>query len=115
STNALAPPGGRTAGAKAPTFGRPRRAAVEASTAFETDAGSGLRATSGRANATSVLLTGFLKKAPPPAAISATYWRPSRPRYVSGLECLLASSFVSHNTFPAFESKARKRASIVAP
>src|SRR5690349_20295384 len=68
STSALAPPGGRTAGANAPTFGRPRRAAAVAATALETAAGRGLRGTSGSANATNVLLTGPPKKAPPLAA-----------------------------------------------
>ena len=32
-----------------------------------------------------------------------------------GLLCPLASSFASHRTIPAFESKARKCASLVAP
>ena len=46
---------------------------------FVTEAGSGLRGTSGSAKATSVLLSPPPKNAPPPAAIRATSCRPSRP------------------------------------
>ena len=73
---------GVMAGVKAPTFGRPRWVAANAATAFETAPGKGLRDTSGSPKTTRVLLTGQPKNAPLPSAISATYGRPSRPRYV---------------------------------
>ena len=56
---------------------------------------------------TRVLLRPPLRYAPPPAAISATYCLPSRPMYVIGLVCALASRRASHSSLPAFESNAR--------
>src|SRR5207248_6129224 len=79
STSAFAPPTGNATGANDPTFGAPRLAAAAAATAFETETGNGFRLTSGSANATRLLLNGPPKNAPPPAAIRATYCRPSRP------------------------------------
>src|SRR3954465_4781919 len=54
------------------------------------------------------------RKLPPPAA-TTTYCRPSLPRKVIGVTWAQAGSSVSHSCLPVFDSKARKRQSIVAP
>src|SRR5207244_6147058 len=113
-TSVFAPPGGNNTGGNAPTLGDPRRASAVAATTFATEVGNGLVRKSGSAKATSVLLNPPPRNAPPPAAITATYCRPSRPMYVIGLECSLASSLVSQSSFPLFESQARSRVLFVA-
>src|SRR6185369_15575778 len=54
------------------------------------------------------------RKLPPPAA-TTTYWRRSLPMNVIGKLWAHASSWVSHNCLPLFDSNARKRQSMVAP
>src|SRR5262245_15125822 len=67
----------------------------------------------GKANTTNDSL--LVPRAPPAAAITATYCFPFFPRYVMGIGVMLESSFTDQSSFPVFDSNARKRTTFVAP